>query len=200
LHELTHIRQHDPYWLWAINLVQRLFWWNPLIWFIVNYARQQIELSCDEQCKKHLPEGSYQLQLIKLTLQVNRHHHSLPMPAVLQMSGTPAFNLQRINKLNKEHKMKKRYVIIMASLLSITGWIGFSNATINTEQLTSSHEDKTTSLVDVLNTINNKDFVAAKTQLDTLANNVDSFDVTGQAKIWKLYAHVLYEQDAKTHR
>jgi beta-lactamase regulating signal transducer with metallopeptidase domain len=67
LHELTHIRQHDPYWLWAINLVQRLFWWNPLIWFTVNYARKQIELSCDEQCQKHLPKGDYQLQLIKLT-------------------------------------------------------------------------------------------------------------------------------------
>jgi beta-lactamase regulating signal transducer with metallopeptidase domain len=67
LHELTHIRQHDPYWLWAINLVQRLFWWDPLIWFTVNYVRKQIELSCDEQCQKHLPKGGYQLQLIKLT-------------------------------------------------------------------------------------------------------------------------------------
>jgi beta-lactamase regulating signal transducer with metallopeptidase domain len=200
LHELTHIRQYDPYWLWAINLVQRLFWWNPLICFTVNYARQQMELSCDEQCQKHLPKGDYQLQLIKLTLQVNRHHHSLPMPAVLQMSGTPAFNLQRINKLNEEHKMKKRYVVVMTSLLSLTGWIGFSNATINTEGNTeklASHEVQTASLVDVLNTINNQDFTGAQTQLDSLAKNVGSFDTSEQAKIWKLYAHVLYELDAK---
>lgn len=204
LHELTHIRQHDPYWLWAINLVQRLFWWNPLIWFTAHYARQQIELSCDEQCKKHLPEGRYQLQLIKLTLQVNTQQHSLPMPAVLQMSGTPAFNLQRINKLNEEHNMKKRYVVVMASLLSLTGWIGFSNATINTQgntqgntQQPASHEMQTASLVNVLNTINNQDFIGAQTQLGKLANNVQSFDTSQQAKIWKLHAHVLYELDAK---
>jgi beta-lactamase regulating signal transducer with metallopeptidase domain len=196
LHELTHIRQHDPYWLWAINLVQRLFWWNPLIWFIVNYARQQIELSCDEQCKKHLPEGSYQLQLIKLTLQVNRHHHSLPMPAVLQMSGTPAFNLQRINKLNKEHKMKKRYLLVMTCLLSLTGWIGFSNATVNKQQPLS-HKDNAASLVDVFLAINDKNFAEAKTQLDELANKIDSFTPSEQANIWKTNAQVLYELDPK---
>jgi len=196
LHELTHIHQHDPYWLWAINLVQRLFWWNPLIWFTAHYARQQIELSCDEQCKKHLPAGSYQLQLIKLTLQVNKQQQTLKMPTVLQMSGTPAFNLQRINKLNEEHNMKKRYVVVMSSLLSLTGWIGFSNATINTQQ-PASHEVQTASLVDVLNRINQKDFTGAQTQLDNLANNVDSFDTSEQAKMWKLYAHVLYELDAK---
>ncbi|WP_293749015.1 M56 family metallopeptidase [uncultured Paraglaciecola sp.] len=196
LHELTHIRQHDPYWLWVINLVQRLFWWNPLVWFTAHYARQQIELSCDEQCKKHLPEGSYQLQLIKLTLQVNKQQQTLKMPAVLQMSGTPAFNLQRINKLNKEHKIKKRYVVVMAALLSLTGWIGFSNATVNTEQL-GNNGAQTASLVDVLKTINNKDFTGAQSQLNYLANNVHNFDISEQAKIWKLNAHVLYELDAK---
>jgi hypothetical protein len=38
---------------------------------------------------------------------VNKQQHSQHMPAVLQMSGSPAFNFQRINKLNLEHKMKK---------------------------------------------------------------------------------------------
>lgn len=45
--------------------------------------------------------------------------------------------------------MKKRYVVVMASLLSLTSWIGFSNATVNTEQL-ASHQAQTASLVDVL--------------------------------------------------
>jgi len=196
LHELTHIRQHDPYWLWAINLVQRLFWWNPLIWFTARYARQQIELSCDEQCKKHLPEGRYQLQLIKLTLQVNTQQHSLPMPAVLQMSGTPAFNLQRINKLNEEHNMKKRYVVVMTALLSLTGWIGFSNATVNAQQ-SINFEEKTTSIVKVLHALNDKDFAEAEALLSKLANKVDSFTSSAQAIIWKLHAHALYELDAK---
>lgn len=194
LHELTHIRQHDPYWLWVINLVQRLFWWNPLIWFTANYARQQIELSCDEQCKKHLPEGSYQLQLIKLTLQVNKQHHALKMPTVLQMSGTPAFNLQRINKLNEEHKMKKRYVVVMASLLSLTGWIGFSNATVNIEQPVS-QENNTPSLVDVYNALNSEDYTKARTQLAKLTNEIDSFYPTEQAEIWRLNAVVLFAED-----
>ncbi|WP_339724501.1 M56 family metallopeptidase [uncultured Paraglaciecola sp.] len=195
LHELTHIRQHDPIWLWAITLMQRLFWWNPLVGLTANYARKQMELSCDEQCKKHLPEGNYQLQLIKLTLQVNKQQQALQMPAVLQMSGTPAFNLQRINKLNKEHKMKKRYVVVMASLLSLTSWIGFSNATVNSQQPVN-FDDKNSSLIDVLHALNDKDFTGAEAQLTKLANNIDSFKATDQAKIWKLHAHTLYELDA----
>tara|TARA_R110002153_G_scaffold274165_1_gene447413 strand:- start:3748 stop:5325 length:1578 start_codon:yes stop_codon:yes gene_type:complete len=196
LHELTHIRQHDPYWLWAITLVQRLFCWNPLVWFTANYARQQIELSCDEQCKKHLPKGSYQLQLIKLTLQVNKQQHGLKMPAVLQMSGTPAFNLQRINKLNKEHKMKKRYILVMASLLSLTGWIGFSNATVNTQQ-PASHEDKSVGIVTVMNAMHEQNYTLAKTQLDKLVNSIDDHDASGQSTIWKLYAGVVLQLDPK---
>lgn len=195
LHELTHIRQHDPYWLWAITLIQRLFWWNPLVGLTANYARKQMELSCDEQCKKHLPEGSYQLQLIQLTLQVNKQQQPLQMPAVLQMSGTSAFNLQRINKLNKEHKMKKRYLVVMASLLSLTGWIGFSNATVNVEQSVN-FDDENSSLIDVLHALNDKDFTGAETQLAKLANNIDSFTTSDQAKIWKLHAHTLYKLDA----
>jgi outer membrane protein assembly factor BamD (BamD/ComL family) len=112
------------------------------------------------------------------------------------MSGTPAFNLQRINKLNEERKMKKRYVVVMASLLSLTSWVGFSNATVNIEQ-PASHEDKMASLVDVLHAMNDKDFAGAKTQLDKLANKIDNFEAAEQAKVWKLYAGVLYEIDAK---
>lgn len=194
LHELTHIRQHDPYWLWAINLVQRLFWWNPLIWFTAGYARQQIELSCDEQCKKHLPKGSYQLQLIKLTLQVNKQQQSLQMPAVLQMSGTPAFNLQRINKLNKEHKMKKRYVLVMAALLSLTGWIGFSNATLNVEQSQISINESHV-LTEVHQSLIEGNLTLAGTQLNDLIQIIDTFSTSEQAKIWETHAYVSFSQN-----
>lgn len=198
-HELTHIRQHDPFWLWAINLVQRMFWWNPIIWLTARYARQQIELSCDEQCKKHLPEGSYQLNLIQLTLEVNKQQPSLSMPAILQMSGSPAFNLQRIHKLNEDRKMKKRYVVVVAILLSLTGWIGLSNATVNVEPA-SVGAKSTHVLAEVHESMAGDNFALAEKQLQELVANIDILTASEQAKIWEAFAFVAFslnEEDLK---
>jgi hypothetical protein len=88
----------------------------------------------------------------------------------------------------------------MTCLLSLTGWIGFSNATVNTQQPLS-HEDNTAGLVNVFLAINDKNFAGAKTQLAELAelaelaNKIDSFTPSEQANIWKTNAQVLYELD-----
>lgn len=137
LHELTHIRQHDPLWLWLLNLAKCLLWWNPIVRVLRHYSAQQIELSCDEQCQQLLPRGQYQQQLIELTLWANQQSKKLStraeksMPLILEMSSTKAFNLQRIQHLNKETPMKLRYSIILAALISTTLGIGLSNAKVN---------------------------------------------------------------------
>jgi hypothetical protein len=83
---------------------------------------------------------------------------------------------------------------VMTCLLSLTGWIGFSNATVNTQQPLS-HEDNTAGLVNVFLAIKDKNFAGAKTQLAELANKIDSFTPSEQANIWKTNAQVLYELD-----
>ncbi|MGJ8681212.1 M56 family metallopeptidase [Paraglaciecola sp.] len=199
-HELTHIRQHDPYWLWAINLMQRLFWWNPIVTFTTKYAKQQIELSCDEKCQKDLPHGEYQQQLISLTLDANKQKvqfqsdDSCAIPAIIQMSGTQAFNLQRINKLNKIHTPKKRYTLVLLALLSIISWIGFSNATVN---LTNPNEEL--SFVQILE----KPIAAYKEDNIDLAfslfqkplASINSYTANEKAKIWMFYTKVLFKKD-----
>ncbi|WP_438864874.1 M56 family metallopeptidase [Neptunicella sp.] len=127
LHEFTHWQQKDHLWLWVITLLQRLFWWNPLIWLMARYARQQIELSCDEHCRHQMPQHHYQQQLIQLIL--SQHSHSLPNQAVLGMSSKQKFSLKRVNHLNKEIKMKKRYLFAPIAMILMTSWMGISNAT-----------------------------------------------------------------------
>jgi beta-lactamase regulating signal transducer with metallopeptidase domain len=200
LHELTHIRQHDPYWLWVINLLQRLFWWNPIVTLTAQYAQQQIELSCDEQCQRSLPTGVYQQQLITLTLDENKQQKNVnysgskAIPTILQISNSQAFNLQRIYKLNEIPKRKKRYSLIFILLLSIIGWIGFSNATVN--QISPSDDVSFIAVLEKpIEAYKNDKIDLAFSLFQKPLASISSYTASEKAQIWMYYTKVLFKKD-----
>ncbi len=133
LHELTHIRQKDPLLLWLLALLARLLWWNPIAWLSIPFARQQIELSCDERCQKALPPDAYRHSLIETLLS---RHHALPsIETVVGVSFTRNFNVKRIHYLTEERVMKVRYSAIVLATGLIAGWVGLSNAAPATGQI-----------------------------------------------------------------
>ena len=200
LHELTHIRQHDPLWLWLLNLLKCLMWWNPIVRWLCRYSARQIELSCDEQCQQLLPKGQYQQQLIELTLWANQQRKKLStlatksMPMILEMSSTKAFNLQRIQHLNKETIMKLRYRLVLLTLLTTSTGLAWSNANIN-KKSTEIQSTQTDSLAQVFQLISIKDFKGADKLLSGMSNNIEQYSKQQQFDIWYFSAINLYEQD-----
>ncbi len=130
LHEVTHIKQNDPRWLWVICILQRLLWWNPIAWWASNYTKQQMELSCDETCQSQMPENSYQQLLIQIMLnqQTTIDKRVVNQPIASIRYGQK-FNLKRVLILDEEIQMKKRYNAVIVGLFCLFGWIGLSNAT-----------------------------------------------------------------------
>ncbi len=51
-HELIHLKRGDIAALFVLNLARCLYWFNPLIRYMETLAREDIELSCDEQVIK----------------------------------------------------------------------------------------------------------------------------------------------------
>lgn len=49
-HELIHQKQRDTFWKPAFAIVNGLFWFNPLVWFVSNKMQKWAEASCDEAC------------------------------------------------------------------------------------------------------------------------------------------------------
>lgn len=200
LHELTHIRQHDPLWLWLINLLSCLLWWNPIVRWLCRYSAQQIELSCDEQCQQLLPKGRYQQHLIELTLWAHEQRKKLsilaekPMPMILEMSSTKAFNLQRIQHLNKETSMKLRYRLVLLTLLTSTAGLAWSNAKVNNLP-TETQSTYTDSLAQVFQLISARDFEQADKLLTDMRNHMERYSQQQQFDIWFFSAINLYEQD-----
>ncbi len=115
-HEVTHIQQYDNWYLLAITLVERLFWWNPLVWYLGRGTRDLLELSCDERCQNSNPD--YPAQLAQLMIDSARGAGG-PMtaqqPRMLALSAnifnTPNPNVRRIQLLQRSYPMLTRHIL-----------------------------------------------------------------------------------------
>ncbi|NQY64418.1 MAG: hypothetical protein HRT38_11915 [Alteromonadaceae bacterium] len=107
-HEINHIKQHDPLWMWLLTFAQCLFWWNPVLLYLIAVARNQIELSCDEKCHAQLKE-QYSQDLALIILK-NSRITKTSIPAV-SITNSSNFNIKRIKNLTNESKMKTKYIL-----------------------------------------------------------------------------------------
>ena len=85
LHEARHIRHHDNAYLWAITLVENLFWWNPLVRMLAGQARRLQELSCDEACARSF--ASYSAELGRLIWSLSRRPDGVTGSPLVSHSG-----------------------------------------------------------------------------------------------------------------
>lgn len=59
LHELTHFRRRDI-WLKTLAMwVNALYWFNPLVWYMVRLVERDTELACDEDALRRLSPEDY---------------------------------------------------------------------------------------------------------------------------------------------
>jgi len=56
-HELTHIRRWDVAYKLVLSLACWVNWFNPLVWLMDRAAGRNLELCCDDEVTRDLPEG-----------------------------------------------------------------------------------------------------------------------------------------------
>ncbi|WP_111979781.1 M56 family metallopeptidase [Algibacillus agarilyticus] len=118
-HELHHIRHFDVLWKWGLNIISRLFWWNPIITYWALQADQHIELICDQACYQQMGDDYGQaLAAIMLAQQQEPSAKFVGSNMMPAMTHQTAFNIRRLQKLKKENVMKMRTILAaMASIL-----------------------------------------------------------------------------------
>ena len=83
-HELSHIRRRDNLFAAAHMLVEAVFWFHPLVWWIGSRLLEERELACDEAVLRTGCEPSDYAQGI---LQVCRFYIESPLPCVSGVTG-----------------------------------------------------------------------------------------------------------------
>lgn len=83
-HELCHLRRRDNLLAVVHMLVEAIFWFHPLVWFIGARLVEERENACDESV---LASGSNPLDYAQAILKICRHYFRSPLACASGVSG-----------------------------------------------------------------------------------------------------------------
>src|SRR6185312_15394318 len=83
-HEMCHVRRRDNLFAAIHMLVEAIFWFNPLVWWIGSRLVEERERACDEEV---LRTGCEPADYVGGILQVCRLYKESPLPCVSGVSG-----------------------------------------------------------------------------------------------------------------
>jgi beta-lactamase regulating signal transducer with metallopeptidase domain len=120
-HEMAHIKRFDTLWLNLQNILQLIYFFNPLVWFVNSQIRQLTETICDQMVlsDKRISAETYGQGILAISrLQT----HGLPDLAML-----PGFSaggrkiIHRIQRLKGDHQMKTKHLLFALLLFLSAG-------------------------------------------------------------------------------
>ncbi len=79
-HELAHLRRRDDWVRWFENLVNCLYWWHPVVWWLCGRLREEAENCCDAWVTWLMPKGrrAYAEALLTTSRYVGSSSTALP--------------------------------------------------------------------------------------------------------------------------
>lgn len=83
-HELCHVRRRDNFFAAVQMLVEAVFWFHPLVWWIGSRMVEERELACDEEV---LRMGCDPADYVEGILKVCRFYAESPLPCVSGVTG-----------------------------------------------------------------------------------------------------------------
>jgi uncharacterized protein (TIGR03435 family) len=83
-HELCHVRRRDNLFAAVHMIVEAIFWFHPLVWWIGSRMVEERELACDEDV---LRTGCEPADYVKGILRVCRFYTESPLPCVSGVTG-----------------------------------------------------------------------------------------------------------------
>jgi len=107
-HELCHIASNDQFTLFAIVVVERLLWWNPLVWLLGQQARRQMEYACDSRCQSLIGNTTYRKSLAELFLNHEPRVTALEVPL-----GSGSGIINRMERIGMTYSLKKKHILTL---------------------------------------------------------------------------------------
>ena len=136
-HELSHISSNDQFTLIAIVILERLLWWNPIVWLLGREARRQMEYACDAQCVSLIGSVKYRHSLAELMLKQQPNFKPLNLTL-----GHPSEFLIRLEKTTMNHRIKPTHLVALTltALLATMAATSFAKNDELTGTLLGCHE------------------------------------------------------------
>ena len=118
-HELCHYRRKDHWLVWLSLLISAVYWFHPVIRYLLKKQRQYIELACDQQL---LSEGMNKHSYAESLMLVTRDFKQAQ--SVIGMATEPHLLSSRIHSIISESShtvsIKHKCIILAGTLLLTT--------------------------------------------------------------------------------
>jgi beta-lactamase regulating signal transducer with metallopeptidase domain len=149
-HEKQHLVNNDNVRLVLLEIVECLFWWNPLVRKLISINRFFIEVRCDENTSKEYGYNNYINDLASLILLKD---HNEPSNLVCTATSNNKNNIHRIKLLQEKRRMtlskKLTYTLTLCITLISMSWNTLATATHSEQtQQTEVEQNKLGVLVD----------------------------------------------------
>lgn len=117
-HELTHLARRDNFTAALHMLVETIFWFHPLVWWISRRLVEERERACDENV---LATGNAPLVYAQSILKVCRYYVQTPLACASGMSG-PDLNVRlvAIMKGGESDELPPATILLLAGLSAAT--------------------------------------------------------------------------------
>jgi bla regulator protein BlaR1 len=137
-HELCHVRRRDNFFAAIHMVVEAIFWFHPLVWWIGFHLVEERELACDEEV---LRLGCEPTDYIEGILKVCRFYTESPLPCVSGVAGADIKKRLRAiltGTIARELNLGRKVVLAVAGLatLAVPIAIGVLNAPVIHAQAT----------------------------------------------------------------
>ena len=120
LHELSHLRRGDGLVNALLLALRAVYWFNPLVWLLLRYVREDMELANDAAVLRGMgseAQKEYSLSLVEVLMGCGKQRH-----AMLCMADCKKNIERRIGMIQLGGFFKKRkWVIAAAGVLVIAG-------------------------------------------------------------------------------
>lgn len=119
LHELSHLKRHDLLLNALLLCLQSVYWFNPFVWLLFRYMREDMELSNDSFVLKHIQPEQDKAYARSLVEVLGCSHHIAMMPKLLCMTDGAKNVKRRISMIKQKGAFQKHRVLISAVSLAL---------------------------------------------------------------------------------
>ena len=178
LHELSHYKRNDILFNYILLVVMSIHWFNPIVWFLFNKIRQDIEIGADELATKELNKSEkkeYGMVLINLLKRRVKENYTANL---LCMSDTSKNMERRISMIKRKQKgviVSTLVALIAIALILVIAFIKTSALEENKTIVDVDNEDNTIQQSNTLGNTDDKD-VADNLSSSNANNNNENID------------------------
>jgi bla regulator protein blaR1 len=120
-HELCHVRRRDNLFAAVHMIVEAVFWFHPLVWWIGSRLVEERELACDEEV---LRMGCEPADYVEGILKVCRFYTESPLPCVSGVTGAHVKTRLRAilaGNIARELNTGRKLLLAAAGMLVVAG-------------------------------------------------------------------------------